>query len=288
MALNGAEGCAPTPEPAAAADRSFDFFAKAADTGGSASIVTVLVAFGVNVLVAAAKSVAAMITGSASMLAEAAHSWADAGNEIFLVVAKRRAQRPPDPAHPLGHGREAYVWSLFAAIGLLIAGGAISIMRGVQELLAPAARGDFGVGYVVLAVAFVFELVSFTQSVRQSKSKAESLQRDLLEHVLATSDPTLRAVVAEDAAALAGLVMAAVGLMASELTGSSVPDAVASILIGLLLGAVAILLVNRNRRFLVGQEVDARVRRAALQALLSMPEVARVTFLRSDEPSLTV
>jgi len=248
----------------------------------------VLVAFLVNVLVAAAKSVAAALTGSASMLAEAARSWADAGNEIFLVVAKRRAQRPPDPAHPLGHGREAYVWSLFAAIGLLIAGGAISIMRGVQELLAPAARGDFGVGYVVLAVAFVFELVSFTQSVRQSKSKAESLQRDLLEHVLATSDPTLRAVVAEDAAALAGLVMAAVGLMASELTGSSVPDAVASILIGLLLGAVAILVVNRNRRFLVGQEVDARVRRAALQALLSMPEVARVTFLRSDEPSLTV
>ena len=140
----------------------------------------------------------------------------------------------------------------------------------------------FIVGYVVLAVAFLFELVSFTQSVRQSKSEAESLQRDLLGHVLATSDPTLRAVVAEDAAALVGLVVAAGGLLASELTGSSTPDALASILIGLLLGAVAILLVNRNRRFLVGQEADPRVRRAALQALLSMPEVARVTYLRLE------
>ena len=119
---------------AAAADRrSFDFFVAAANIGSSASTVTVLVAFLVNVLVAAAKSVAAALTGSASMLAEAARSWADAGNEIFLVIANRRARRPPDAAHPLGHGREAYVWSLFAALGLLVAGGAISIMRGVQH-----------------------------------------------------------------------------------------------------------------------------------------------------------
>jgi divalent metal cation (Fe/Co/Zn/Cd) transporter len=104
----------------------------------------------------------------------------------------------------------------------------------------------------------------------------------VLEHVLATSDPTLRAVVAEDAAALVGLFLAAAGLMGRQLTRSSIPDAIASILIGVLLGAVAIVLINRNRRFLVGQEADPVVARAALQTLLAMPEVARVTYLRLE------
>jgi cation diffusion facilitator family transporter len=242
----------------------------------------VLVAFVMNVLVAVAKSVAAAVTGSASMVAEAAHSWADSGNEIFLMTANRRSRRPPDAKHPIGSGKEAYVWSLVAALGLLAAGGAVSIMRGVQELVEPTAGGDFVVAYVVLAVSFVLESVSFGRSIRQSKPEAESMHRDLIEHVLATSDPTLRAVVAEDAAALVGLVLAAGGLTASELTGSSEPDGIASILIGGLLGAVAIVLINLNRRFLVGEEVDPRVRGAALRELLAMPEVARVTYLRLE------
>src|SRR5207248_1151914 len=105
------------------------------DPAGSESLITVLVAFAINILIAAAKSVAAAVTGSASMLAEAAHSWADAGNEVFLLIANRRSRRPPDPAHPFGHGREAYVWSLLAALGLFVAGAAISVAHGVQELI---------------------------------------------------------------------------------------------------------------------------------------------------------
>ena len=273
----------PTPNPAAAAGRrSFELFPGVGATSRSASTTTVLVAFSVNVLVAVAKSVAAAVTGSASVLAEASHSWADSGNGIFLMVANRRARRPPDAEHPIGSGKEAYVWSLFAALGLLAAGGAVSISRGVHELVAPSPGGDFTVGYVVLAVSFVLESVSLTQSIRQSKPEAESMHRDLLEHVLATTDPTLRAVVAEDAAALVGLVLAAGGLIASELTGSSRPDAIASILIGVLLGAVAVVLINLNRRFLVGEEADPRVRGAALRELLAMPEVERVTYLRLE------
>src|SRR5215467_6764590 len=250
--------------------------------GGSESLTTVLVAFGANILVAGAKTVAAVVTGSASILAEAAHSWADAGNEIFLLVADRRSRREPDLAHPFGHGREAYVWSLFAALGLFVAGAAVSVTHGVLELAHPEPASYFAVGYAVLAVSFVFEGISFRQSVRQARAEALVMQRDLIEHVLATSDPTLRAVFAEDSAALIGLVIAAVGLGAHQLTGSVVPDAVGSILVGALLAVVAVVLINRNRRSLVGEEADPRVRAALVQALLDAPEVARVTYLRLE------
>ncbi len=252
------------------------------DSDESESLTTVLVAFGANVLVAAAKSVAAVVTGSASLVAEAAHSWADAGNEIFLLVADRRSHRPADRAHPLGHGREAYVWSLVAALGLFVAGAAVSVTHGIQELLHPEPASDFAIGYAVLAASFILEAISFQQSLRQAKPEAESLQRDIIEHVLATSDPTLRAVFAEDAAALTGLVIAAVGLAAHELSGSSIPDAVGSILVGVLLAVVAIVLINLNRRYLVGQEADPQVRAAAIQALMDDPDVARVTYLRLE------
>src|SRR5215467_10161286 len=255
---------------------------RSAEPGGSESLLTVLVAFGVNILIAVAKSVAAVVTVSAAILAEAAHSWADAGNEVFLLIANRRYRRPPDPRHPLGHGREAYVWSLLAAVGLFVAGAAISIAHGVQELITPEPATDFVVGYVVLAVSFVLESVSFLQSVRQARPEARSMQRDLIEHVLVTSDPTLRAVFAEDSAALVGLVIAAAGLAAHQVTGSVVPDAAGSILVGVLLAVIAVVLINRNRWFLVGQEADPRVRKAAIQALLDTPEVARVTYLRLE------
>jgi cation diffusion facilitator family transporter len=249
---------------------------------GSSSLLTVLVALGANLLVAVAKSVAAAITKSASLTAEAAHSWADTGNQVFLLVANRRAARPADHAHPLGHGREAYVWSLFAALGLFVAGGAASITHGVNELRAPSPAEHFAVGYVVLGISVLLEGTSFLRSVRQATPAAEALQRDLIEHVMATSDPTLRAVFVEDASALIGLLLAAVGLAAHQLSGSATPDAIGSILIGVLLVVVAVLLINRNREFLVGEEADPRVRRAVLEALLDLPQVQRVTYLRLE------
>jgi cation diffusion facilitator family transporter len=249
---------------------------------GSESLTTVLVALAANVLIAVAKTAAAAVTGSASLVAEAAHSWADTGNEIFLLIANRRSRRPPDRAHPFGHGREAYVWSLFAALGLFVAGSAVSVTYGILELAHPEPASYFAVGYAVLAVSFVFEGISFRQSARQAKAEAQVMQRDLIEHVLVTSDPTLRAVFAEDSAALAGLVIAAIGLAAHQITGSVVPDAAGSILVGALLGVVAVVLINRNRRSLVGEEADPGVRAAVVRALLDAPEVSRITYLRLE------
>jgi cation diffusion facilitator family transporter len=278
----GNDGSAPAAGQGVAR-RPYDLFWSVSllrDPGASESLTTVLVAFGANALVAVAKSVAATVTGSASLVAEAAHSWADTGNEIFLLIAKRRSRRAPDAAHPLGYGREAYVWSLLAATGLFVAGAAVSVTHGIQELIHPEPASHFAVGYVVLGVSFVLEGISFLQSVRQAKPEAESVQRDLIEYVLAAWDPTLRAVFAEDSAALIGLVIAAAGLAAHQVTGSVVPDAAGSILVGILLAVVAVVLINRNRWFLVGQEAGPLVRKAAIR--MDDPEIARVTYLRLE------
>jgi cation diffusion facilitator family transporter len=256
--------------------------ALAAPSGSDESALTILVALAANALVALAKSGAAVITGSASLVAEAAHSWADAGNQIFLVAANRRSRRPPDPSHPFGFGREAYVWSLFAALGLFVAGAAVSVTHGVQELITPQPAEHFVVGYVVLAVAAVLEGGSLLRAVHQARPEARSLDRDLVDHVLRTSDPTLRAVFAEDATALVGLALGATGLALHQITGSSVPDALGSIAIGLLLGTAALVLIEQNRRFLVGQEPDPAVRRAVIDALTADPDVERVTYLRLE------
>ena len=246
------------------------------------STLTVVVAFAANLVIAIAKSAAAVVTGSASMVAEAVHSWADTGNEVFLLIADRSSRRKADAVHPLGYGREAYVWSMFAAIGLFAIGAGVSVTHGIQELVKAEPASDFGIAYAVLALSFVLEGTSFLRSIRQARGEARNAERDVVQHVVATSDPTLRAVVAEDAAALVGLVVAFAGVLTHQLTGSPVPDAIGSIVVGLVLGVVAVVLIQRNRDFLVGAGVDERTRHGVLAGLLAFPDVARVTYLRLE------
>jgi cation diffusion facilitator family transporter len=246
------------------------------------SLLTVLIAFLANLLIAIAKSVAAVVTSSASMLAEAAHSWADAGNEIFLLIADRRSDRGPDSRHPMGFGREAYVWSMFAAFGLFTAGAVVSIWHGVQQLLEPEEASNFRVAYIVLGIAFVLEGISFIQATTQARRLAAAQGRRVPSYVLNTSNPTLRAVFAEDAAALIGITIAVTGIALHQITGSVTPDAIGSILVGVLLAVVAVFLIDRNRRFLVGEVVRPEVRQHVLRELLARPEIDRITYLHLE------
>ena len=248
------------------------------------STLTVLIAFGANLAIAVAKTVAAVLSGSASMLAEAAHSWADTGNEVLLLIANRRSARPADDRRPLGYGREAYVWSLFAAMGLFVVGASVSIWHGVSELIGgeQAEGRDYALAYAILAISFALEGISFLQALRQLRAEADSLDRDLLAHALETSDPTTRAVFAEDSAALIGIVIAAAGIGMHELTGVAAWDAIGSILVGVLLGVVAVLLIDRNRRFLTGEPGSPDLREAVVARVRQLPDVATVRYLRLE------
>lgn len=250
--------------------------------GDDGGVLTVVVAFLANAFVAVAKTIAAVVSGSASMVAEAAHSWADVGNEGFLLVAERRGNRPADPAHPRGYGRETYVWAMFAAVGLLVAGGVLSIWHGIAELDAAHERSGYTLNWVVLAVAFVFEGVSFLQALRQARRQGRRFGVRPVRFVFRTSDATLRAVVLEDSAALIGLVLAALGVGLHEATGDPLWDALGSVAVGLLLGSVAVVLIVRNHDFLVGETIPESMWNETLAVLLEHEAVDRVTYLHIE------
>ena len=245
-------------------------------------MLTVIIALGVNALIAVLKSIVAIVTGSASMVAEAAHSWADTGNEIFLAIAERRSGRKPDGSHPFGYGREAYLWSMIAAFGLFAVGSAVSIAHGIQSLNQPDDTANYGWAYAVLGASFVLEGVSFLRARGEAHKAARDLDVKPLAFLAQTSNPTLRAVYAEDASALIGILIAVSGLALHEITGNAVFDAIGSILVGVLLGVVAVWLIRRNMAFLNGQVVDERLQARALDWLLEQPDVVSVSFLHLE------
>jgi cation diffusion facilitator family transporter len=246
------------------------------------SLRTVLIALGANAVIAVLKSVVAVATGSASMVAEAAHSWADDGNEVFLLIAEKRSRKPADSRHPLGYGREAYVWSMIAAFGLFAVGAAVSVIHGISALGANREDTNYLWAYLVLAGAFVLEGISFLQARGQLRAGAARADMPRLDYLARTSNPLLRAVFFEDAAALVGIVIAGLGVALHEITGNGVWDALGSILVGLLLGVVAVYLLARNMTFLVGQVADHRYSDAVLTWLLEREEVQDVTYLHLE------
>lgn len=186
------------------------------------------------------------------MLAETAHSVADTLNQGFLLASLSRGERPADRKHPFGYGQERYFWSLLAAFGIFIAGAGFSVFEGLLALGRSGGQNPL-VGYVVLAIAFVAEGWSLTQAVGQLRQEARKRQRSVLDHVRRSSDTTAKVALFEDSAALLGLAIAAAGLGLRELTGSSAWDGAASIIIGVLLVAIAFKLGLESKEMLIGR-----------------------------------
>lgn len=220
---------------------------------------------GANLGIAATKFIAAAITGSSAMLAEAIHSVIDTGNQLLLLFGLHRSRRPPDDAHPFGHGKELYFWGLIVAILLFGVGGGMALLEGLLHLWRPQPLQDPFWAYVVLGVAAVFEstsLVTATRELLRRRGPAEFWQR-----VHGSKDPSVYTTFFEDFAALLGLAAAFLGVLLGHKLHNPYFDPAASIVIGVILSAVALTLVYETRGLLVGEstspEVVADVRRIA-------------------------
>lgn len=214
----------------------------------------VIVAVGVGVTVAIAKFAAAAASGSASMLAEGIHSLMDASNDSLLLVGQKRSRKPPDARHPFGYGKELYFWTTVVALAIFGAGGGVTIVEGVQRLLSPEPLDDPFWTYVVLGLAALLE--GYSCIVAYRKFRGEQDGRGFWDAFRESKDPTTPTILFEDLAALAGLAIAFLGVATSQVIGSPYPDAIASLLIGLLLGAVALFLIRESKNLLVGEPAD--------------------------------
>ena len=247
--------------------------------GGDESTGTVLLAGSANLAIAIAKLVGGLVSGSTAMLAEAAHSFADTLNQVFLMAALKRSKKPADEQHPFGYGKERYFWSLIAAVSIFVLGAGYSIYEGVHAIRVPEELTGLTIPYVVLGVSFLFEGASWLKAVRQLRAEAEEKGRGFFEHLRITPDPTAKTVAFEDTAALIGLVLAAVGVTLHHLTDQGFWDGVASITIGLLLVVVAFAMGQQNKQALIGEALPAADREAIRRTIDESPGIDAVVEL---------
>lgn len=248
-----------------------------AESGWRANIV-LYGALAANLGIAVAKFVAAAFSGSSSMLTEGVHSLVDSGNQLLLLYGQKRSNRPPDRKHPFGYGREVYFWSFVVAILIFAGGSGVSIYEGVHHIRHPGPLRDALINYVVLGVAFAFEGGSWLIAVREFNA----VRRGTWWHaVLASKDPAGFTVLFEDSAALIGLVIAAIGVWASHALNDPRIDGGASIVIGLLLAAVAVLLAREAKGLLIGESADPRLVEQIRSFLDGRREITAVNHVRT-------
>ena len=226
-----------------------------------------------------AKIVAFILTGSAAMLSEALHSLADTLNQILLMIGIKRSTRAADLSFPFGYGAERAAWALMSAVGIFFLGCGVTVYHGVLSFLHPHPLGGLGIAVVVLIVSFVMEGVVLAVAIHAVRREAEG--KPFLDYLRHEADPTAVAVVLEDSAACLGVVIALAGILMARLTGQSRWDALASILIGLLLGVIAVWLVARSRALLVGPAVPKRVRQQICEIISANPVVEKIVRLRT-------
>jgi cation diffusion facilitator family transporter len=246
-------------------------------------MLAVLGALFANALIALLKLVAAWITGSSGMMAEALHSIADTTNQVFLLLGLRFYKRPASGKHPFGFGKERFFWSFIAAIFIFGVGATYAIYEGVVKIAHPHAPTRLNWAYSVLAISFVLESVSITLAFYQEIKEAHHEGLTFGEYLRESKDPTAKTVLFEDSAALLGIVIAAAGLVLTEYqVGGSAGaywDGIASIVIGLVLAVVAFILARSSRGLLLGEAASAKTVEAIRQAIESHPNVERVVEL---------
>lgn len=251
------------------------------DSSKGGSTWTVVLAGLVNIVIGIAKLAGGILSGSSAMMSEAAHSFADTLNEVFLMTALRRSRKPADTEHPFGYGMERYFWSLLAAVGIFVLGAGFSAFEGLQALLGQSTEGSPELSYIVLAGAFLVESGSLLRAGWQLRKESQKAGSSMLHHLLHDAEPAVRAVFSEDGVAVIGLVLAGGGLALEHATGQVVWDAIASFAIALLLVAIAYALGRQNKDYLIGKAPKQELVDAIGEEIERSPSIDRVLELQT-------
>ena len=245
--------------------------------GGGDSNRAILFALGANLSIAAAKGVAAFVTGSSAMLAETVHSLADSGNQLLLLLGLKQAKQPPSPEYPLGYGKAIYFWSFLVAVMLFTVGGMFSLYEGIHKLQHPQPLKQWWWAAGVLVFGLVAESISLRACLQEVNKSRNG--RTLWQWFRESRQAELVVIFGEDLAALLGLAFALGAVMLTVVTGNPLWDAIGTIAIGALLIIVAVFVAIEVKAMLIGQGVDP-ARQAQIQRFLEdRPEVARVISL---------
>lgn len=235
---------------------------------------TLLIAFGANLGIAVSKFVAAAITGSSAMLTEGVHSVVDSTNQLLLIWGRRQARKLPDELHPFGYGRELYFWSFVVAVLVFSLGAGVSIYEGIIHIAEPEHAVSPFIAYTVLLIAFILEGGSTLAAFREFKEAKGSL--GWIEAILKSKDPPAFIVLLENGAAMAGLVVAALGVFVAQMTGNPFWDGAASVVIGIILAVTALLLAVESKGLLIGEAADPQLVVELKTYALSHPEICSV------------
>jgi len=240
----------------------------------SSTARAILYAFIANFGIAIAKSWAAWLTGSGSMLAEAIHSYADTGNQVLLYLGLKQSQKPPDEEHPLGYGKLSYFWSFIVAILLFTMGGLFSIYEGYHKLTHPEPLSQVYIAIIVLVLAILLEGGSLLGCIREINIvRGERPFREWLKH---TRTSELVVVLGEDIGAQLGLILALGFLVLAWITGNPVYDAMGSICIGVILLVISAFIAWRIKALLVGRSADPEIQAAIEEIIAEQESIERV------------
>ncbi len=240
----------------------------------------IVAAFLANLGVALSKFAAFLLTGSASMLAEAIHSVADTGNQGLLFLGGKRARKAPTEEHPFGYGAERYFWAFVVALVLFTLGGLFAMYEGIEKLITPHELESPIWAFGVLGIAIALEGWSLHTARREATPSRG--RRTWWQFIRTTKSPELPVVLLEDSGALVGLLFALIGISLAEITGNPRWDALGSIGIGLLLCVIAVVLAIEMKSLLIGEAVAPQVDDEIRSAILAGPEVSRIIHLRTQ------
>ncbi|CDX37528.1 Cation diffusion facilitator family transporter [Mesorhizobium plurifarium] len=247
--------------------------------GHSGSRRVIYAALAGNLAIALTKFAAAAFTGSSAMLSEGVHSLVDTGNGALLLYGMRRAARPPDRTHPLGHGRELYFWSFIVALLVFALGAGVSFYEGVIHITAPEPVVNAKVNYTVLGLSFLFEGSSWLVALKEFRQQKG--RQGWFQAVRRSKDPSVYTVLFEDSAALLGLIVAFAGILSAELLEIPELDGVGSIGISIILGATAVFLARESKGLLMGEPASPEVQKQVLAIAQEDPAVQRANGILS-------